>query len=56
MMAKDAEVAPSFQPLLGVGCSFFGSHESQVADPVIEARQGNERNPVLAVTQLRNLW
>jgi hypothetical protein len=37
MMAKDAEVAPSFQPLLGFAANFFGSHETQVAHPMIEA-------------------
>ena len=40
MMAKDAEVALSFQPLLGVELLIFrGSHESQVADPTIKALQ-----------------
>ena len=37
MMAQDVEVAPSFQPLLGLAAHFLGSHESQVADPMIEA-------------------
>jgi hypothetical protein len=37
MMAKDAEVALSFQPLLGLAANFLGSHECQVADPMIEA-------------------
>jgi hypothetical protein len=37
MMAQDVEVAPSFQPLLGLAANFLGSHESQVADPMIEA-------------------
>jgi hypothetical protein len=38
MMAQDVEVAPSFQPLLGLAANFLGSHESQVADPMIETR------------------
>src|SRR5205823_6325822 len=38
MMAQDVEVASSFQPLLGLAANFLGSHESQVADPMIEAR------------------
>jgi hypothetical protein len=37
MMAKDAEVALSFQTLLRLAANFLGSHESQVADPTIEA-------------------
>ena len=37
MMAQDVEVASSFQPLLGLAANFLGSHESQVADPMIEA-------------------
>jgi hypothetical protein len=37
MMAQDVEVAPSFQPLVGLAANFLGSHESQVADPMIEA-------------------
>ena len=37
MMAQDAEVASSFQPLLGLAANFLRSHESQVADPMIEA-------------------
>src|SRR5262247_4522295 len=37
MMAQDVEVAPSFQPLLGLAANFLRSHESQVADPMIEA-------------------
>ena len=40
MMAQDVEVAPSFQPLLGLAANFLGSHESQVADPMIEANIG----------------
>jgi hypothetical protein len=39
MMAQDAEVAPAFQPLLGLTANFLGSDESQVADPMIEATQ-----------------
>ena len=40
MMAKEAEVARSFQALRWVRRSFFlGSHESQVADLMIEARR-----------------
>ena len=39
MMAQDVEVAPSFQPLLGLAANFLRSHESQVADPMIEAAQ-----------------
>ena len=38
MMAQDVEVAPAFQPLLGLAANFLGSHESQVADPMIEAQ------------------
>ena len=38
MMAQDVEVAPSFQPLLGLAANFLRSHESQVADPMIEAQ------------------
>jgi hypothetical protein len=38
MMAKDAEVAHSFQPLWwGESLIFLGAHGGQVADPVIEA-------------------
>jgi hypothetical protein len=37
MMAQDVEVAPSFQPLVGLAANFLRSHESQVADPMIEA-------------------
>ena len=40
MMAQDVEVAPAFQPLLGLAANFLGSHESQVADPMIEATDG----------------
>ena len=37
-MAKDGEVAHSFQPLLGgESLNFLGSHGDQVADPMIEA-------------------
>ena len=38
MMAQDGEVALLFQPLLGLAANFLGSHESQVADPMIEAQ------------------
>src|SRR5262245_26998921 len=38
MMAQDVEVAPSFQPLLGLAANVLRSHESQVADPMIEAQ------------------
>jgi hypothetical protein len=37
MMVQDVEVAPSFQPLLGLAANFLRPHESQVADPMIEA-------------------
>jgi len=40
MMAQDVEVAPSFQPLLGLAANFLRSHESQVANPMIEAGIG----------------
>jgi hypothetical protein len=40
MMVQDVEVAPSFQPLLGLAANFLRPHESQVADPMIEADQG----------------
>jgi hypothetical protein len=43
MMAKDAEVAPSFQPLLGLAANFFGSHETQVAHPMIEADKSTQK-------------
>ena len=43
IMAKDGEVALSFQPLLGVSCSFFwGLMRGQVADPMIEALNSME--------------
>ena len=40
MMAQDVEVAPSFQPLVRLAANFLRSHESQVADPMIEAVAG----------------
>jgi hypothetical protein len=44
-MAKDGEVAHSFQPLMEVSRSFFwGAHGGQVADPMIEARFSNQFN------------
>ena len=49
MMAQDVEVAPSFQPLLGLAANFLGSHESQVADPMIEAFFGTVQIPVDSV-------
>ena len=43
-MAKDGEVAHSFQPLMEGSRSFFwGAHGGQVADPMIEAKAGFDR-------------
>ena len=58
MMAQDGEVAPSFQPLLGLAANFLGSHGSQVADPMIEAEvstaydeQGHPRPSLSAISR-----
>ncbi len=37
IMAKDAEVSPAFQPLLGVAANFGGGSLRQVAHPMIQA-------------------
>ena len=55
MMAQDVEVAPSFQPLLGLAANFLGSHESQVADPMIEAFCAATNSDKLSDAFLR-LW
>ena len=59
-MAKDGEVAHSFQPLMEGSRSFFwGAHGGQVADPMIEAAEYEKKQAAQQradkVKQLRQL-